>query len=277
MTKPEPYRLTRDAYPVGQEITTRVSDIDGNGHLNAIRIGKFYEEARASFYKLLDHGKRHPRVLVAELKIRYLGEGFWPGTVEVRFNFRFSTASTPESLKARLIGILERNGVEHDIDWVLAGKPYLTERGVLVRAAVDAIHDVTGVQATLSTTGGTSDGRFIADICSEVVEIGPGNATIHKLNECVAVADLEPLAHIYERLLDRLELGGGGEDLEGVALGFAHGQHDLAGGLGRAAELQAPFVGRVGQGRAGGQRQGGRQRRMPQQSSLHSGTPGELT
>lgn len=84
MTKPDPYRLERGTYPVGQEITTRVSDIDGNGHLNAIRIGKFYEEARASFYKLLNPGQRHPRVLVAELKIRYLGEGFWPGTVEVR-------------------------------------------------------------------------------------------------------------------------------------------------------------------------------------------------
>lgn len=131
-----------------------------------------------------------------------------PGTVEVRFNFRFSTASTPESLKTRLIGILERHGVEHDIDWVLAGKPYLTERGLLVRAAGDAIRDVTGVHAELSTTGGTSDGRFIADICSEVVEIGPVNATIHKLNECVAVADLEPLAHIYERLLDRLLVTG---------------------------------------------------------------------
>ena len=83
MTKPEPFRLARDAYCVGQEITTRVSDNDGYGHLNAIRIGHYYEEARASFYKLLDHGKRHPRVLVAELKIRYLGEGFWPGTVEV--------------------------------------------------------------------------------------------------------------------------------------------------------------------------------------------------
>ena len=127
-----------------------------------------------------------------------------PGSLEVRFNFRFSTASTPESLKARLVGILQRHGVEHDIDWMPAGKPYLTERGVLVRAAGDAIHDVTGAHAELSTTGGTSDGRFIADICSEVVEIGPGNATIHKLNECVAVADLEPLAHIYERLLDRL-------------------------------------------------------------------------
>ena len=131
-----------------------------------------------------------------------------PGTVEVRFNFRFSTASAPESLKARLVGILERHGVEYDIDWVPAGKPYLTERGLLVEAAVDAIRDVTGVHAALSTTGGTSDGRFIADICSEVVEIGPGNATIHKLNECIAVADLEPLARIYERLLDRLLVTG---------------------------------------------------------------------
>jgi acyl-CoA thioester hydrolase len=84
MTKPDPHRLARGTYPVGLEITTRVSDIDGNGHLNAIRLGKFYEEARASFYRLLNPGQRHPRVLVAELKIRYLGEGFWPGTVEVR-------------------------------------------------------------------------------------------------------------------------------------------------------------------------------------------------
>lgn len=131
-----------------------------------------------------------------------------PGTVEVRFNFRFSTASTPESLKARLVGLLDRHGVEHDIDWVLGGKPYLTECGVLVRAAGDAIHDITGIHPELSTSGGTSDGRFIADICSEVVEIGPGNATIHKLNECIAVADLEPLARIYERLLDRLLVTG---------------------------------------------------------------------
>ncbi|MEY4256797.1 MAG: hypothetical protein RLZZ141_2024 [Pseudomonadota bacterium] len=84
MTKPEAYRLAHDAYPTGQEITTRVSDIDGNGHLNAIRIGNLYEEARASFYKGLNPGQRHPRVLVAELKIRYLGEGFWPGTVEIK-------------------------------------------------------------------------------------------------------------------------------------------------------------------------------------------------
>lgn len=127
-----------------------------------------------------------------------------PGTLEVLFNFRFSTASTPESLKARLIDVLDRHGVEHDIVWTLGGKPYLTPRGTLVDAAEAAIHDVTGLTTELSTTGGTSDGRFIADICAQVVEIGPSNATIHKLNECVAVADIEPLSRIYENLLDRL-------------------------------------------------------------------------
>lgn len=127
-----------------------------------------------------------------------------PGTLEVLFNFRFSTASTPESLKARLIDVLDRHGVEHDIVWTLGGKPYLTPRGTLVDAAEAAIRDVTGLTTELSTTGGTSDGRFIADICAQVVEIGPSNATIHKLNECVAVADIEPLSLIYENLLDRL-------------------------------------------------------------------------
>ncbi|MBL8469152.1 succinyl-diaminopimelate desuccinylase [Methyloversatilis discipulorum] len=127
-----------------------------------------------------------------------------PGTLEVLFNFRFSTASTPESLKARLVDVLERHGVEHEIVWTLGGKPYLTPRGTLVDAAEAAIRDVTGLRTELSTTGGTSDGRFIADICAQVVEIGPSNATIHKLNECVAVADIEPLSRIYENLLDRL-------------------------------------------------------------------------
>ncbi len=127
-----------------------------------------------------------------------------PGTLEVLFNFRFSTASTPESLKARLIDVLDRHGVDHDIVWTLGGKPYLTPRGTLVDAAEAAIRDVTGLTTELSTTGGTSDGRFIADICAQVVEIGPSNATIHKLNECVAVADIEPLSRIYENLLDRL-------------------------------------------------------------------------
>jgi succinyl-diaminopimelate desuccinylase len=131
-----------------------------------------------------------------------------PGTLDVMFNFRFSTASTPESLKARLVEVLERHGVGHDIAWTLGGKPFLTPRGTLVEAASAAVREVTGLETELSTTGGTSDGRFIADICSQVVEIGPCNATIHKLNECVAVADIEPLSYIYQGLLERL-LGGG--------------------------------------------------------------------
>lgn len=127
-----------------------------------------------------------------------------PGTLEVLFNFRFSTASTPESLKASLTAVLDRHGLEYDLAWTLGGKPYLTPRGTLVDAAEAAIRDVTGLTTELSTTGGTSDGRFIADLCAQVVEIGPSNATIHKLNECVAVADIEPLSRIYENLLDRL-------------------------------------------------------------------------
>lgn len=127
-----------------------------------------------------------------------------PGTLEVLFNFRFSTASTPDGLKARLTAILDRHGLDYDIVWTLGGKPFLTPRGTLVDAAAAAIRDVTGLATELSTTGGTSDGRFIADICAQVVEIGPSNATIHKLNECVAVADIEPLSRIYENLLDRL-------------------------------------------------------------------------
>lgn len=127
-----------------------------------------------------------------------------PGTLEVLFNFRFSTASTPDGLKARLTAILDRHGLDYDIAWTLGGRPFLTPRGTLVDAAAAAIRDVTGLTTELSTTGGTSDGRFIADICTQVVEIGPSNATIHKLNECVAVADIEPLSRIYENLLDRL-------------------------------------------------------------------------
>lgn len=127
-----------------------------------------------------------------------------PGTLEVLFNFRFSTASTPDSLKARLSAVLDRHGLDYDLVWTLGGKPYLTPRGTLVDAAGAAIGAVTGLTPELSTTGGTSDGRFIADICEQVVEIGPSNATIHKLNECVAVADIEPLSRIYEGLLQRL-------------------------------------------------------------------------
>jgi succinyl-diaminopimelate desuccinylase len=128
-----------------------------------------------------------------------------PGTVEILFNFRHSTASTVESLKSRVHAILDKHGFEYDLQWEKSsGKPYLTPRGDLVDAVSAAIMDVTGITTELSTSGGTSDGRFIADICPQVIELGPLNATIHKINECVAVADLDALSDIYRGTLERL-------------------------------------------------------------------------
>ncbi|MHB9102260.1 MAG: succinyl-diaminopimelate desuccinylase [Sulfuricella sp.] len=127
-----------------------------------------------------------------------------PGTVEILFNFRFSTASTVDGLKAKVHAVLDKHGLDYDLEWALSGKPYLTPRGSLVDAVAQAIKDTTGVEAELSTSGGTSDGRFIADICPQVLEIGPLNATIHKIDECVAVADIEPLKEIYRRTLVNL-------------------------------------------------------------------------
>ena len=127
-----------------------------------------------------------------------------PGTVEVMFNFRFSTASTVEGLKSRVHGILDQHGLEYELVWELSGKPFLTPRGDLVAAIGSAIREVTGIETELSTSGGTSDGRFIADICTQLVEFGPLNATIHKLNECVAEADIEPLKEIYRLTLVKL-------------------------------------------------------------------------
>lgn len=127
-----------------------------------------------------------------------------PGTVEVLFNLRHSTASTVESLQSRIHAILDRHNLDYDITWTIGGRPFLTPRGSLVEAMTKAIAAATGVTPELSTTGGTSDGRFIADICPQVVEFGPVNATIHKLNECIPVADLEPLAKSYEGMLKEL-------------------------------------------------------------------------
>jgi len=121
-----------------------------------------------------------------------------PGTVDILFNFRHSTASTVESLKSRFIAILDKHGLEYDLQWEnSSGKPYLTPRGDMVDAVAAAIKQVTGIATELSTSGGTSDGRFIADICPQVIELRPLNATIHKLNECVLVADLDALSEIY--------------------------------------------------------------------------------
>lgn len=129
-----------------------------------------------------------------------------PGTVEILFNFRHSTASTTDSLKSRVHAILDQHGLEYDLEWEMSGKPYLTPRGDLVDAVAGAIKQVTGLDTELSTSGGTSDGRFIADICPQVLEVGPLNATIHKVNECVAVADLDALSDIYRLTLEALLL-----------------------------------------------------------------------
>jgi succinyl-diaminopimelate desuccinylase len=127
-----------------------------------------------------------------------------PGEVVVDFNFRFSTESTPEALKARVAQVLERHALQYDITWTLGGEPFLTPLGSLSDALSRAIEAETGLRPTLSTTGGTSDGRFIARICPQVVEFGPVNASIHKIDEHVAAADLDRLKNVYRRTLEHL-------------------------------------------------------------------------
>jgi succinyl-diaminopimelate desuccinylase len=127
-----------------------------------------------------------------------------PADVKVLFNFRFSTEVTAEQLKARSEAILQKHGLKYDIVWNLSGLPFLTAKGELVAASVAAIKEVVGIDTELSTSGGTSDGRFIAPTGAQVLELGPINATIHKINECVNVADLDTLAEIYEGILVRL-------------------------------------------------------------------------
>ena len=127
-----------------------------------------------------------------------------PGVCVVDFNFRFCTESTPLQLQERLTAVLHKHQLKFDLQWTIGGLPFLTTPGDLVGAVQTAILDEVGIAAELSTTGGTSDGRFIAQVCPQVIELGPPNATIHKINECVAVADLEPLKNIYRRVLQHL-------------------------------------------------------------------------
>ena len=126
------------------------------------------------------------------------------GDVQLTFNFRYSTEVTAEQLQQRVLAILEKHGLNYSIDWILNGLPFLTDSGELVAAAVSAVQQVKGYAPSLETTGGTSDGRFIAPTGAQVLELGPCNGTIHKINECVAVADLEPLADMYQHILQQL-------------------------------------------------------------------------
>jgi len=127
-----------------------------------------------------------------------------PGELAIDFNFRFSTESTPASLRERFEAIVARHGVEHTLAWTLGGEPFLTAPGRLSEVLAGAIRERTGIATKLSTTGGTSDGRFLAKICAEVVELGPVNASIHKIDEHVAIADLDVLKDVFRATLEQL-------------------------------------------------------------------------
>ncbi len=129
-----------------------------------------------------------------------------PGECVVDFNFRFSTASTVDGLQQRVHAVLDRHGLDYDLKWTVGGLPFLTARGALSEALSSAIRSETGIETELSTSGGTSDGRFIAQICPQVVEFGPTNASIHKIDEHVALSEIEPLKNIYRRTLENLLL-----------------------------------------------------------------------
>jgi succinyl-diaminopimelate desuccinylase len=131
-------------------------------------------------------------------------ENVIPGELEVVFNLRFSTASTATAIQSRVAEILSRHGLDYELQWKLSGQPFLTPAGELVDAARSAIRAAAGIDTELSTSGGTSDGRFIAPTGAQVVELGPVNATIHKTNECVKVSELDTLSTIYEEILIRL-------------------------------------------------------------------------
>lgn len=154
-----------------------------------------------------DHGNEYFPETSFQISNIHAGTGATnviPGTLKVTFNFRYCTEVTAEQLQARVIEILNKHGLTFDIQWTLSGLPFLTPIGELVQATQHAIRQVCGIETELSTSGGTSDGRFIAPTGAQVLELGVLNATIHQVNEHVNVDDLEPLAHIYEEILVQL-------------------------------------------------------------------------
>lgn len=129
-----------------------------------------------------------------------------PGDLRALFNFRYSTAVTYRQLREQVETVLNRHGFKYDLMWNLSGEPFLTREGELIDAARAAIREIADMEAELSTTGGTSDGRFIAPTGAQVLELGPVNATIHKLNECVGIEELDRLSSFYQRILEKLLL-----------------------------------------------------------------------
>jgi len=157
--------------------------------------------------KVWDHGNAHFPPTSWQVSNLHAGTGagnIIPGDAVLSFNFRFSTEHSADSLKSEVHALLDRHGLDYDLFWTLSGNPFLTEPGKLTQAVTAAIAQVCGVQTELSTSGGTSDGRFIKRVASELIEFGPVNATIHKLNECVALADIEPLSQVYLKTLENL-------------------------------------------------------------------------
>jgi succinyl-diaminopimelate desuccinylase len=154
-----------------------------------------------------DRGNAHFPPTTFQITNLHAGSGATnviPGELELWLNFRFNTEQTPAALKAAVHAALDAQNIDHEVDWTLSGAPFLTPEGALVEAAREAVREVTGQAAQLSTSGGTSDGRFIAPGGAEVVELGPVNASIHRVNEHVAVEDLPRLAQIYAALITRL-------------------------------------------------------------------------
>ncbi len=141
---------------------------------------------------------------ISNLNVGTGAENVIPGELHAQFNFRFSTEVTAEQIKQRVHALLDKGDFDYELDWRLSGNPFLTAEGELVDAARAAISEVAGYETLLSTSGGTSDGRFIAPTGAQVLELGPLNATIHQINECVSLQDLDMLAEIYENMLERL-------------------------------------------------------------------------
>ncbi|MGY6216515.1 succinyl-diaminopimelate desuccinylase [Methylolobus aquaticus] len=154
-----------------------------------------------------DHGNDYfpaTSFQVSNLRAGTGAENVIPGRLEAQFNFRFSTATTADELKQRVRAVLDRHGLEYELNWRLSGAPFLTEGGVLVEAVQRAVTQVVGMPPRPDTGGGTSDGRFIAPTGAQVVELGPLNGTIHKVNECIPVADIERLSSLYQAVLEEL-------------------------------------------------------------------------
>ncbi len=141
---------------------------------------------------------------VSNLRAGIGADNVVPDVLEAQFNFRYSTVFTTAELQARVEAILTRHGLDYSLEWRPSGDPFLTPGGALLQASIRSVSEVLGIDCEISTTGGTSDGRFIAGTGAEVIELGPVNATIHQLNERVRVADLDTLSHIYERIMERL-------------------------------------------------------------------------